>query len=130
VNDYVVTATGTPGLLQGEPNMRFDGTNFYLSSYSGGSISSNTTLITIPSVSGNSAVFDYYVSDGTNKRAGTLMTTWDSTLTVYTEYSTPDLGGSTLGISFSTSTDGTDVFFNAVVTSGTWTVKVGSRIMF
>jgi hypothetical protein len=110
--------------------MRFDGTNFYLSSYSGGSISSNTTLITIPSVSGNSAVFDYYVSDGTNKRAGTVMTTWDSTLTVYTEYSTPDLGGSTLGISFATSTDGTDVFLIAIVTSGTWTVKVGSRIMF
>jgi hypothetical protein len=110
--------------------MRFDGTNFYLSSYTGGSISSNTSLITISSASGNSAVFDYFVSDGTNKRAGTVMTAWDGVSTVFTEYSTPDIGGSTLGISFTTSTDGTNVYLNAVVTTGTWTVKVGSRIMF
>jgi hypothetical protein len=110
--------------------MRFDGTNFYLSSYSGGSISSSTALITIASASGNSAVFDYFVSDGTNKRAGTVMTAWDNSLTVYTDYSTPDIGGSTTGISFTTSTDGTNVTLNAVVTTGTWTVKVGSRIMF
>jgi len=124
-----VTATGTAGLLQGEPNMRFDGTNFYLSSYSGGSVSSNTTLITIPTVSGNSAVFDYYVSDGTNTRAGTVMTAWVGSATVFTEYSTPDIG-STTGISFSTSSDGTNVSLNTIVTAGTWTIKVGSRIMF
>jgi hypothetical protein len=110
--------------------MRFDGTNFYLSSYTGGTISSNTTLLTITSSSGNSAVFDYFVSDGTNKRAGTVMTAWDGALTVYTEYSTPDIGSSTAGISFTTSTDGTYVYLNAVVATGTWTVKVGSRIMF
>jgi hypothetical protein len=126
----VVTATGTAGLLEGEPNMRFDGASFYLSSYTGGSISSTTALVTIVSASGNSAVFDYYVSDGTNKRAGTVMTAWDNSLTVYTEYSTPDIGGSTAGISFTTSTDGSNVFLNAVITSGTWSVKVGSRIMF
>jgi hypothetical protein len=124
-----VTATGTAGLLQGEPNMRFDGTNFYLSSYSGGSVSSNTTLITIPTASGNSAVFDYYVSDGTNTRAGTVMTAWVGSATVFTEYSTPDIG-STTGISFSTSSDGTNVSLNTIVTAGTWTIKVGSRIMF
>ena len=126
-----MTATGTAGLLQGEPNMRFDGTNFYLSSYSGGSVSSNTTLITIPTASGNSAVFDYFVSDsgGANTRAGTVMTAWAGSATVFTEYSTPDIG-STTGISFSTSSDGTNVTLSAVVTTGTWTVKVGSRIMF
>ena len=58
------------------------------------------------------------------------MTAWDEVSTVFTEYSTPDIGGSTLGISFTTSTDGTNVYLNAVVTTGTWTVKVGSRIMF
>ena len=43
VNDYVVTATGTAGVLHGEPNMRFDSTNFYLSSYSGGSVTTGTS---------------------------------------------------------------------------------------
>ena len=110
--------------------MRFDGTNSYLSSYSGGSISSNTVLVTIVSASGTSAVFDYYVSNGTNKRAGTVMTVWDNSTTAYTDYSTPDIGGSTTGISFTTSTDGSNVFLNAVITSGTWVVKVGSRVIF
>jgi hypothetical protein len=130
VNDYVVTATGTAGLLQGEPNMRFDSTNFYLSSYSGGSISSNTTLITIVAASGVSANFNYYVSDGTNKRAGTVMSVWDGSTTEYTDYSTPDIGGATTGISFRTTVSGANILFQAVVTTGTWTVKVGSRIVF
>jgi hypothetical protein len=130
VNDYVVTATGTAGLLQGEPNMRFDSTNFYLSSYSGGSVSSNTTLITIVAASGTSANFDYYVSNGTNKRAGTVMSVWDGSTTAFTDYSTPDIGGATTGISFQTTVSGSNILFQAVVTSGTWTVRVGSRIVF
>ena len=111
--------------------MRFDGTNFYLSSYSGGSVSSNSTLITIGAASGVSANFNYYVSDGTNKRAGTVMSVWDGSTTAYTDYSTPDIGaGNTTGISFQTTVSGSDILFQAVVTSGTWTVKVGSRIVF
>jgi hypothetical protein len=130
VNDYVVTATGTPGLLQGEPNMRFDGTNSYQSSYSGGSVTGTSTLITIVAASGVSANFSYYVSDGTNKRAGTVMSVWDGSTTEYTDYSTPDIGGATTGISFRTTVSGSNILFQAVVTSGTWTVKVGSRIVF
>jgi len=130
VNDYVVTATGTAGLLQGEPNMRFDGTNSYQSSYSGGSVTGTSTLITIVAASGVSANFSYYVSDGTNKRAGTVMSVWDGSTTEYTDYSTPDIGGATTGISFQTTVSGSNILFQAVVTSGTWTVKVGSRIVF
>jgi hypothetical protein len=130
VNDYVVTATGTAGLLQGEPNMRFDGTNSYQSSYSGGSVTGTSTLITIVAASGVSANFSYYVSDGTNKRAGTVMSVWDGSTTEYTDYSTPDIGGATTGISFRTTVSGANILFQAVVTSGTWTVKVGSRIVF
>jgi glucose dehydrogenase len=130
VNDYVVTATGTAGVLQGEPNMRFDGTNSYQSSYSGGSVTGTSTLITIVAASGVSANFSYYVSDGTNKRAGTVMSVWDGSNTEYTDYSTPDIGGATTGISFRTTVSGANILFQAVVTSGTWTVKVGSRIVF
>jgi hypothetical protein len=110
--------------------MRFDGTLSYLSSYSGGSVSSNTAIITFASASGTSAIFDYYVSDGTNKRAGTVISVWDNVISVFTDYSTPDIGGSTTGISLTTTTDGTNVSLNAVVTSGTWTVKVSGRVTF
>jgi hypothetical protein len=112
--------------------MRFDSTNFYLSSYSGGSVTvtTGTTLITLVAASGVSANFNYYVSDGTNKRAGTVMSVWDGSTTEYTDYSTPDIGGATTGISFRTTVSGSNILFQAVVTSGTWTVKVGSRIVF
>ena len=110
--------------------MRFDGTVSYVSSYSGGSVSSNTAIITIASASGTSAIFDYYVSDGTNKRAGTVISVWDNATSVYTDYSTPDIGGPTTGISFTTTTDGTNVYLNAVVNSGTWVVKVSGKVTF
>jgi hypothetical protein len=110
--------------------MRFDSTNFYLSSYSGGSVTGTSTLITLVAASGVSANFNYYVSDGTNKRSGTVMSVWDGSTTAFTDYSTPDIGGSTTGISFQTTVSGTNILFQAVVTSGTWTVKVGSRIVF
>jgi hypothetical protein len=108
----------------------FDGISFFLSSYSGGSVSSNTTLITIPESSGNSGFFDYYVSDGTNSRAGTVIAVWNGSNAQFTDYSTPDIGGSTTGISFTVTANGTNVSFSASVSSGTWTVKVGSRIVF
>ena len=75
-------------------------------------------------------MFDYYVSDGTNKRAGTIITAWDGSSTAYTDYSTPDIGGSTTAISFQTAISGGNLQLNAVVTSGTWTVKVATRIIF
>jgi len=111
--------------------MRFDNTNLYLSSYSGGTVTTGTsTLVTIVAASGVSANFNYYVSDGTNKRAGTVMSVWDGVTTQFTDYSTPDIGGATTGISFQTSVSGSNILFESVVTSGTWTVKVGSRIVF
>jgi hypothetical protein len=103
----------------------------FISSDSGSSIGTGTsTISTIPVSSGNSAVYDYYVSDGTNRRAGTVIAVWDGTLSVFTEYSTPDLNGSTTGISFSTTISGGNILLQVVVTAGTWTVKVGSRVIF
>jgi len=107
----------------------FDDVNLFIRSYTGGTVNTTTTLITIPNVSGNSGFFDYYVSDGTNSRCGTVMSVWNNSSTNFTDYSTPDLGGATTGISFDTTTNGTNVSFRAVVTSGTWTVKVSSRII-
>ena len=101
-----------------------------MSSYSGSSVSSSQTLITIPEVSGNSGFFDYYVSDGTNSRAGTVMAVWNGSDSQFTDYSTPDIGGSTSGISFTVSSNGSNVSFGVIITTGTWTVKAGSRIVF
>jgi hypothetical protein len=104
----------------------------FISSDSGSSIGTGTsTISTIPITSGNSAVYDYYVSDSTNsRRAGTVIAVWDVSGSTFTEYSTPDLNGSTTGISFSTTISGGNILLQVVVTTGTWTVKVGTRVIF
>ena len=65
-------------------------------------------------------------------RAGTVMAVWDSSGTTAgsTDFSTPDIVGSTIGISFSVSVASPTVSLNASVTSGSWTVKVGTRVIF
>ena len=65
-------------------------------------------------------------------RAGTVMGVWDSSgvNAGSTDYSTPDIVASTTGISFSVSVASPSVSLIASVTSGTWTVKVGTRVIF
>jgi hypothetical protein len=58
------------------------------------------------------------------------MATWDSSTTTWTEYSTPDLNGTTEGIDFRVSIVSSNVELVAVVTSGTWTVIINTRIIF
>jgi hypothetical protein len=87
-------------------------------------------ISSIPVTSGNSAIYDYYVSDGTNRRAGTVIAVWDGSTSTFTEYSTPDLNGSTAGISFGTTISGGNILLQSIVTAGTWTIKVGSRVIF
>jgi hypothetical protein len=63
-------------------------------------------------------------------RAGFVMAVWDSSSATYTDVSTPDLNGSTLGLTFTVTVSAPNVLLKANVTSGTWTVKVGTRIIF
>ena len=127
-----MTATGTQGEALAESNMLFDSQNFYLSSYSGASVNSgDVSLITIPQSSGNSGFFDYYVSNGTTERAGTIIAVWNGNRVTYTDYSSPDTNGSTAGITFNVTAGGGNAVLGASVTSGgPWTVKVGSRVIF
>jgi hypothetical protein len=106
--------------------------NQYIESASGSSITTGTTIVeTISCVSGSSAHFDYFVKGNSNEiRSGVILAAWNCTSATYTETSTPDLNGSTEGISFSVDVSSNLVRLNAVVTSGTWDVKVGSRIIF
>jgi hypothetical protein len=106
--------------------------NQYIESASGSSLTSGTNIVeTISCVSGSSAHFDYFVRGTSNQiRSGVILAAWNCTGATYTETSTPDLNGSTEGISFSVDVSSNIVRLNAVVTSGTWDVKVGSRIIF
>jgi len=58
------------------------------------------------------------------------MAVWDGSGAAFTDTSTTDLNGSTEGIAFTVTVSGGNVRLNAVVGAGTWTVKVGTRIIF
>jgi hypothetical protein len=55
---------------------------------------------------------------------------WNSTAAQFTDTSTTDLGPSTEGISFQVTSSGGTVRLNAIVTTGTWNIKVGTRVIF
>jgi hypothetical protein len=80
---------------------------------------------------GSSAFFDYVVSDtiAGALRAGVVMCVWGSGIITYTDTSTADLGSTTAPIEFSVENISGTISLYANITSGTWTVKVGTRIL-
>jgi hypothetical protein len=69
------------------------------------------------------------MSTATASRAGTIMANWNSATASYTDTCTADLGGATTGIEFNVDISASYVRLNVTITSGTWTVKSGTRII-
>lgn len=93
---------------------------------------STNSIYTISTINGNAAFFDYYISEtaGTNAyRAGTIQAVWDGTNITYNEQSTGDLNSATNGLTFTLTISGGNVNLNAIRTSGTWKIKISSRII-
>lgn len=120
-----------PGDVTFSGDVRIYG-NQYIDSASGTGITTGTTIVeTIPCSSGSSAHFDYFVKGTSNQiRSGLILAAWNCSGATFTETSTPDLSGSTSGISFTVTVASQNVNLNAVVSDGTWEVKIGSRIIF
>jgi hypothetical protein len=92
----------------------------------------NTVVDTFPTSSGQSSQYEYYLvkpSDNST-RTGVVMATWDTANVVWTEYSTPDLNGTTEAVDFRVVISSGNVQLRALITSGTWTVIVNRRIIF
>ena len=82
-----------------------------------------TNIYSIPTSAYTGAFFDYTVSDGTNLRAGNIMSIWSGTSINYTETSTTSLG-STTGITFNmVISGGTTAVLQTSGTTEGWTVK-------
>lgn len=86
-------------------------------------ISSNTSIFDLGTFDG--ANFDYVVKNGSNMRAGMIMSAWNGSNAVYNESSTMDLG-STSAVTFTVSNVGV---LNANIASGTWTIEVLYRAL-
>lgn len=111
-------------------------TSAYLNNtlYSGSAVTgivgpvSNQVVASLPTGSFNSAFFDYNINDGTNYRAGTVMSVWSPGSIEFTETSTADLGNT------SQATFTVDILTGVARlrfsnTSGTWTVKTAVRAL-
>lgn len=96
------------------------------------SVSTNTEIFSIADTKGGAAFYEYYVyNESSSYRSGTIMAVWDSTSeeVKYTETSTPDLNGSTSGISFSLYITSNNVILRADVSSGNWSIRLGVRLI-
>jgi hypothetical protein len=89
----------------------------------GTTISSNTEIFNLGAFDG--AFFDYVVKNGSNMRAGSIMSAWDGTNSTFNETTTVDLGN-TSAVGFNVSGTGR---LNATISSGTWLVEVLYRAL-
>jgi hypothetical protein len=106
--------------------------NIYVDSATKTGITTDTEVLAIPNNVGESAYFEYvvYNSVTNSMRAGTILTVWNASNTSYNDTSTTDLGGSTDGISFIVTSTGGNLKLKAVITDGTWNIKIGTRVIF
>jgi hypothetical protein len=83
----------------------------------------STDIYSIPIATYTGAFFDYTINDGTNLRAGSIMSIWNGSTIQYTETSTSSIG-STAGLTFNMVVSGSSAILKTTVTSGTWIVKI------
>ena len=86
----------------------------------------NVTVASILKTSYDGAFFDYIIKDGTNFRAGSVMSVWDGTTIKYNETTTNDIGD-TSGVTMSVVFASSNAILRATIASGTWTIKTITR---
>ena len=82
----------------------------------------STTIYSIPISAYTGAFFEYTVNDGTNLRAGSIMSIWSGNTVNYTETSTTDIGN-TNPITFNMISSGGFASLRTSATTNSWTVK-------
>jgi hypothetical protein len=94
-------------------------------------IAATTVAYSVDKTTGTAAYFDYRITNTTNSgwRAGTVMVVWDGTNVEFTDTSTNDITATTSGLSWTAAISGSNLNLTATITSGTWNIKIGSRVI-
>ena len=122
------------GDLSGSPIFTVNSSGFIktLSGYFTGR-TSTFVAFSVPDTTGVAVFFDYYAINTTSSayRSGTVMVVWNATANTaeFTDASTNDLGGSTVGLTFLVAITSNNLELTASISTGTWTVKIGARIL-
>jgi hypothetical protein len=130
INNGVLISDGTPSgiaatnILKVTPEGVIQFTTTLLTG-----LTSNTTIVSFDKTIGTAYYFDYWVTEqGTSaSRSGTVIAVWKNTTVEFTDTSTSDIFGSTLGISFSVVINNPNIELTAEIISGTWDIKIGTR---
>lgn len=126
------SASGADALttLDVRGDTRVEGNLNVLSSNDTG-LTTNSTLTSFAFAGYDSAVIEYVVKEegATAMRSGTIQAVWDGTSVSYNHTLTTNIGASTDGIDFDVVINGVNIDVNATITSGTWTVKTGIRLL-
>ena len=127
----VQNGAGTNTLqVQGDGQLTLNGPIILNTGQSSGLTTGTTSIVSFTASVGNGAYFDYHLSgDSNQRRTGTIMSTWNGSDVAFTDTSTPDLNGSTHGIEFYVTIITGNLTLQSVVTSGTWSVDTGIRII-
>ena len=92
-----------------------------------GSLATGSTLVySFSTASYQAGFFDYYVSSGSNFRAGTVMSVAGAGTYKFTDQATPDIGN-TANLQFSMSLATSNLQLYASASSAGWTVKTTFR---
>ena len=92
-----------------------------------GSLATGSTLVySFSTASYQAGFFDYYVSSGSNFRAGTIMSVAGAGTYKFTDQATPDIGNTT-NLQFSMSLATSNLQLYASASSAGWTVKTTFR---
>ena len=84
--------------------------------------SGTTSIYAIPTSGYTGAFFDYIINDGTNLRAGSIMSIWNGSSINFTEVTTNSIGN-TSAVTFSVILSGSNAVLRITSSSGTWIIK-------
>lgn len=104
-------------------------TNTLLSTQENTDVDTGTeTIATVSTLFYDSAFFDYSVNDGTNYRAGTIISVWSGSTVQFTDNSTADIGDTT-PVTMSVDISGTDARLRATTSTDNWDIKAFVRAL-
>ena len=130
VSDGVIISDGTPGGISATDILKVDSEGVVIfNTVSPTGLTGNTVVTSFVKTIGSAYYFDYYVEEVNTSasRSGTVTVVWKGTTAEFVDTSTPDILGSTLGIGFSVAISDPNIQLTAIITSGTWDIKIGTR---
>jgi hypothetical protein len=129
-SNRILVSDNTPDGATAQSDLTWDGNVLAITSVTFTGLTTSGIIVSIGATSYDAGYFDYVISEaGGAKRAGTVIAVWDSSSATFTDYSTVDLNNSTNSFAWNVQVSGGNLNLVSQISSGTWSVKIGSRVI-